>query len=385
MDNTNLPELTSARDNQFDYLQKLSKSSNAFYNFILFIIVAIIFSLPFISVGITTSSPASIQTNNHQENLYSPLGGKISLLRIDNNHHVSKGDTLVMLDNSQVKNEVALTENRKIIIGQSIHDIKILKNSLAGVNRNLLYTTQYQSQYTHYIEQKALLSARFNNANKTYQRFANLYSQKVISASEYEKYELDYRQAISDLKILETNTQSQWQTERFALRQELNNIKVKESQLKDLMIKSAVIANISGTGYNTEGIQVGTFVQGGQKIAEIIPDNNLIAICLVSPKDIGYIKENQKVRLQIDAYNYYDWGTINGFVSEIIKDVSIVDNKPFYIVHCRINKTYLTLKNGYKGNLIKGMTGRANFNLTTRTLWQLLFTNVNEWLNPKQN
>jgi hypothetical protein len=31
------------------------------------------------------------------------------------------------------------------------------------------------------------------------------------------------------------------------------------------------------------------------------------------------------------------------------------------------------------------MTGRANFVLTKRTLWQLLFSKAGDWLNPKSN
>lgn len=385
MNNSDLPEFDDTKNNQFGYLQKLSKSSNAFYNFILLAVIAVVLSLPFISVEITTSAPASIQTNNHPETLYSPLAGKISALKIQTNRPISKGDTVLILDTSHNKDEIVLIRNRRAVVEQSMHDLRILQNGLKSVSSVLLQTTQYQSQYAHYVEQRALLTARFDNAEKAYLRTSNLFEQKVISASEYEKAELDHKQAISDLKILETNTRSQWQTDKFALQQEINTLAIKESQLQELTTKSVITANISGTGYNVEGIQTGTFVQGGQKIAEIIPGNNLIAICLVSPKDIGFIKERQKVRLQIDAYNYYDWGTINGSVSEIVKDVSIVENKPFYIVHCKIDKTFLTLKSGYKGDVIKGMTGKMSFDLTTRTLWQLLFTDINDWLNPKQN
>lgn len=385
MNSDDLPELNDLNNNQFGYLQKLSKQSNAFYNFILFTVIAAITSLPFISIDITTSSPASIQTNNFPETLYSPLAGKIALLKIQNNHPIKKGDTIMTIDNAQVKEEIGLIDNRKAVVKQSLHDIGVLRNNLNGVRNKTLYTTQYQSQFAHYVEQRALLSARFNNVSKTYARSTNLYNQKVISASEYEKSELDYNQALSDLKIHDTNTKAQWQTDKFTLQQEFDNLVAKEDQSKNVIIKSTVIANISGTGYNTEGIQNGTFVQSGQKIAEIIPNSNLIAICLVSPKDIGFIKTNQKVRLQIDAYNYYDWGILTASVSEIIKDVRIIDNKPFYIVHCKMDRTFLTLKSGYKGTVIKGMTGRANFNLTTKTLWQLLFTDLNEWLNPSQN
>jgi hypothetical protein len=145
----------------------------------------------------------------------------------------------------------------------------------------------------------------------------------------------------------------------------------------------SVIANISGTGHVVEGLQVGSFVLGGQKVAEILPDSGLLAVCYVSPKDIAYVKIGQNVQLQIDSYNYYEWGMLNGTVAEIYKDLVLIENRPFYIVHCKMEHDFLTLKNGYVGKLLKGMTGKANFVQGKKSLWQLLFTKVNDWFNPK--
>ena len=47
-----------------------------------------------------------------------------------------------------------------------------------------------------------------------------------------------------------------------------------------------------------------------------------------------------------------------------------------------MDKNYLQLKNGYKGQIGKGMTLTARFYLLDRTLWQLLFDRVDDWFNP---
>ena len=47
-----------------------------------------------------------------------------------------------------------------------------------------------------------------------------------------------------------------------------------------------------------------------------------------------------------------------------------------------MDNNYLQLKNGYKGNINKGMTLTTRFHLTDRTLWQLLFDRVDDWFNP---
>lgn len=143
-----------------------------------------------------------------------------------------------------------------------------------------------------------------------------------------------------------------------------------------------VVANVSGVGNIVEGLQVGTYVQGGQKLAEILPDSSLTAVCYIAPNEIAYFKEGQEINLQLDAFNYNEWGMLGATVVEIKKNVAIVENRPFYVVHCKIARPYMALKNGYQGAIVKGMTGRANFQKSKRTLWQLLFTKVSEWFNP---
>lgn len=146
---------------------------------------------------------------------------------------------------------------------------------------------------------------------------------------------------------------------------------------------TSVVANISGTGYIMEGLQVGSNIQGGQKIAEIIPDSGLLVICYVSPKDIAYIKPGQEVQLQVDAYNYFQWGMVKASVVEIQNDLVMSEQGAFYSVYCKLSSEQLQQRNGAKGKLLKGMSGKANFLQNKKSLWQLLFTKVNEWFNPK--
>ena len=89
------------------------------------------------------------------------------------------------------------------------------------------------------------------------------------------------------------------------------------------------------------------------------------------------------VHLQIDAFNYRQWGAIQAVVSDISGDVfQGPDRNPFFEVRCKLGDKVLALKNGYQGRLKQGMTLQARFPVTRRTLFQLLFDDVNDWLNP---
>jgi HlyD family secretion protein len=91
------------------------------------------------------------------------------------------------------------------------------------------------------------------------------------------------------------------------------------------------------------------------------------------------------VRLQLDAFNYNQWGMAEATVSEIGRDVSTVDGQAAFRVVCTLHDRELRLKNGYVGTLRKGMTLTAHFTLTRRTLFQLLHDKVDDWFNPSYN
>jgi membrane fusion protein, peptide pheromone/bacteriocin exporter len=385
MENHNFLDYSQSKNDQYFYVQKLSVSSNALYNSLLLFVIGIIAVLPYVNVDVTSSAYANVLSSRLKENVYSPTVGKITQLMIEDNQPVMMGDTIMEIDNSYNQSELEIIYQKQNVLKENIRDINLIKNSSSNTRSLSLHTAQYQSQYLNFLEQLNQLNAKFENTDLLYQRYAKLYREKVIPSEEFEKYELANNQAQHEIDLLVTRFKSQIQTDSYQYKQEWTNLSVKENQLKENIKNSYVIANISGITYKMEGIQMGTFLQSGQKVAEINPNTGLIISCLVSPKDIGFIKEKQKIQVQIDAYNYYDWGMLNGSVYEIVKEVTMVQNIPYYTVYCKMDKPFLSMKNGFQGKIIKGMTGRANFILTERTLWQLLFSKTSEWLNPKSN
>ena len=71
-----------------------------------------------------------------------------------------------------------------------------------------------------------------------------------------------------------------------------------------------------------------------------------------------------------------------GKIVDIGKDIELINETPIFKIRCKVDQKYLTLKNNFKGNIKKGMTFNARFKLTERTLFQLLYDKVDDWLNP---
>ena len=91
------------------------------------------------------------------------------------------------------------------------------------------------------------------------------------------------------------------------------------------------------------------------------------------------------VHVQVESFNYNEWGTLPGEVNEISSDfLTDSQGNSFYKVKCRTERNYLMLKSGQKGVLKKGMTVNAHFMITRRSLFDLLYQKIDDWANPKQ-
>ena len=117
----------------------------------------------------------------------------------------------------------------------------------------------------------------------------------------------------------------------------------------------------------------------------ISPDQDLLVECYLSPADIGFIRDSMNVRFQFDAFNYNQWGLGKGKVMDVSNDIITRNEQPVFKVRCTLDTRELKLKNGYRGKLKKGMTLTARFQVTKRSLFQLLYDKVDDWLNPKLN
>src|SRR5699024_6874151 len=100
------------------------------------------------------------------------------------------------------------------------------------------------------------------------------------------------------------------------------------------------------------------------------------------PSDIGLLRPQNKVNYLIDAFNYNQWGVVEGEIVEIGNDVEVKNNTPYFMVKCSLKKNYLLLENKFKGNLKKGMTLTARFQVAERTVFQLFYDKVDDWVNP---
>jgi len=367
------------------YRSQISRRTQLIYVVTVIAILVTFALLPFIKTPISIKGNGLLQSSIEKAELTIPVNGRLTRLKLTDNQKITRGDTILVIDASVQKQQGALADNRKRQIGQFLGDINEL---LAGVNNERtrtpnLQTGQYNASWQQFAQELQNSAIAKQQAASTFNRYNELYKNKVLTESEYEKYKFEYDQAKSAYLMILAKYKTQWQTEANGFRNELRQLNGQEAELNEQKRQYMLKAPISGSVQNISGVQNGAYVFANQKIGEISPDANLTAFCYIKPSDIGLIKKGQQVRFQVDAFNYNQWGLVTGKVVDISDDIIIVNqNQPVFKVKCTLDKNYLTLKNGYKGYLKKGMNFTARFNVTKRSLYQLLYDKVDDWVNP---
>ena len=351
------------------------------YQLFIVLLGFIIIGLILINIPISASSRGIIRSQAENTKIVSVVGGRVITNHLQrNNQQIKQGDTLLVVTAEQLDTQKSLQNSQSSDYSAQLQDLNRLTRGQYGG----LQTGQYQRELSAMQEKIAQVQTQLSLAKKDYDRASLLYNQGVIPKSEYDKFYHTYQGLQSQVSGIREQQLAQWQAQKRDTERQIRSLGSEIIRINQEQKNYIVTAPISGRLVNFSGIQKGNFIVQGQPIGEISPEENMVAECMVSPKDIGFIKKSQKVKFQIDAYNYNQWGLLEGKVMDIDQNITVNQQTgdAYFKVRCVMDKNYLQLKNGYRGQVGKGMTLTARFYLLDRTLWQLLFDRVDDWFNP---
>lgn len=366
-------------------------STHVIYTIVLVVIV-IAFMLSFIvKVDVNVTAMGIAKFPGERVIVNSPYSSFVDDIYVRENSKVGVGDTILLLNADQIQNEQTKYTYRLREVSEYIRDLKCLIGfdvKAPDVSGLQLLTPAYRKSLSYYQSQYFELKSKFQSVEVSYLRNEKLFQYGDISKAEFDKVKAEYDNSRIAIDLLVNRQISDWQSDLDGYIMEYRELSTHIKQLNLEYKESVVSSPVAGIIQRIEGIDRGSFVQQGQKLFEISIDRQLYAECLISPKDIGYIHAGQEVRMQVDAFNYNDWGSLSGEVVEVFNDITLVQTqeglRPFFKVLCSIDTPYLVLKNGYKGELKRGMTMNCRFIITKRTIFQLLYDKVDDWINPNR-
>ncbi|TWI82411.1 HlyD family secretion protein [Chitinophaga japonensis] len=374
------------------HFQQHHTRSRVIYQAVLLFLMLGFGSLFFIRVDVSVNSRGILRAAAEHNTVKAPVSGRIERVLIRENQLVKPGDTLLEIQAGALEAESAYVVSRQQELSLRIGDLKQLTalsetlaapGSSASQGKLALNTSLYAQQYSLFKEQLAEPELARLEAQTRFARQKILHDQKVTSDAEFEQDMYALKNAQARLHLVYDKQMSQWQTELNELKRELRELSSRKQQFDQEKEFYTVKAVAGGSIQHFNGIRPGSFVTLGETLAQISPDSGLIAEVQVLPGDIGLLRKGMTARFQVDAFNYNEWGMVEGHIWDIADDVLVTESgSPVFLVKCRLDNYTLRLRNGYEGALKKGMTLQARFMVTRRTLFQLLYDKTDNWLNP---
>lgn len=355
--------------------------ASAIYIAILLFLLAVLVALPFVHVPISSSARGVVRAADENTSIISMITGTVLKSTLQrNNQAVVKGDTLLLIKAAGIMNKQS---NQHRLFNEQQAEVSDL-NHLLSARYDQVRTAQYKQELFTLQGKLAEVESQLQLAARELDRNSQLFERRVISQSEFDKSKYAHEQLKQQLKVVSEQQLVLWQSKKKELEQRLLTM---QGDLEGLSIEQdnyIIRAPVTGRLTNFKGIAEGTNLVQGQHIADVSPEDNLIAECLVAPKDIGFIRMNQDVKLQVDTYNYNQWGMLDATVIDIDHNVLVNEQTgaSYFKVRCKLKQDYLSLSNGFKMQVVKGSSFTARFYLLDRTLWQLIFDRADDWFNP---
>ena len=365
-------------------------------------------SLPLIKVDMSVGGQGQVRPAIERISVYPAVDGYIQQIHVRDNQPVRQGGLLMELDSSSV--DARATQNRRQSEENqaAMRDLALLlKNStVAGIRDRFgidashsepsakdpssragllaldLTTASYLRQYALFTSQLQKSALQRSKLEEELGRARSLHSHGLISDQDFEQQRYSLVSADRDIDLLIEQSLSGWQADKID--RELKQIDL-ESDARQLAKQKELYplrAPIDGTALGVAGLHAGVYVPMGQRLGEISPGDRLQADVYIGPRDIGFVHKDQRVTIQVDAFPYTEWGTIEGHVRYLSQDFVQVGQQMAFKAVVDLETTKLHSSSGVVVDLRRGMTVNGRFIIKKRSLFDLLFGKLSEALDP---
>ncbi|MGC5799121.1 HlyD family type I secretion periplasmic adaptor subunit [Sphingomonas sp. NFX23] len=141
--------------------------------------------------------------------------------------------------------------------------------------------------------------------------------------------------------------------------------------------RATVVAPLDGKVNRVMVTTVGGSIGAGQPIAEVVPSADALTIeAMVAPKDIASIRIGQHAKVNITAYESGVYGGMDGHVTTISPDATVEERtgESHYIVRVRADAQSFRDPNGRQLPIGPGMTADVNLIGEKRSILSYLLT-----------
>ncbi|MBY3517369.1 HlyD family efflux transporter periplasmic adaptor subunit [Rhizobium laguerreae] len=354
----------------------------AIYRLIVLSAVAALVSLPLVSVPVSVQSAGRIRPVVEKTSLVAPLSGRVSRILALENSRVAEGQEILTLDDDVAQEKLMALRADISAKSDRASDLETLISSGAETVPLRLLTETAKAERAHFLDVLRGNESSHSNAAAELDRAKRLLSIAAAPAKSVDEKAFALQSIEVQRETLVKSKSADWNQQLFDTTLRLKELAANLRELERELDQTHIRAPVAGTLEQFSGLSPGSYVQAGQMVGSVSPSGGLVAEIYVTSNDIGLVRLGQSVHLQVDSFDYNQWGLIKATVITVAQDFTLLNDRPIFKVRCTLSRSQLALKNGAIGYLKKGMTVRARFLVADRTLLQLLYRGADDWLNP---
>lgn len=344
------------------------------------------------------------------EQFNATTGGRVVQVAYREGNLVQAGDVLVRFDTRPLDNQITKLQRRLAAVHQAISQLDRLDHLLTNqfeANLQLARSQLDQAiQQVHRASQERIVHIRLaqlnlENARERVDLTADLLQRHAASPEEMRRAQFELQQAqtrlaLAQLAVDETDVQVRAKRLQTVQRQH-------QVQLQDLTLKQAdkqaemdqihldlegltlqhqqgvIRATVSGVIISKE-LKVGDVIQAGQPVVHIAPVDGYRMDVVLASQDIGDIRVGMPARIKLDAYDYQQYGTMEGKVVFVSPDSQSTESDqdtaaPLYTARLMLVSSEVG-RGQRRGRVKLGMTGRVEIMTSRENLLSLLVRKI---------
>lgn len=339
-------------------------------------------SLPLVRVDVAVRAPGIVRAVGDRVELKTTVSGRIRRVLAADNAWVDRGGPVLEIESGEIDEQLRRQRELQAEQAAIVADLRVLLGPEAtpgGLQTAALL--QERRQHQAQLDTYRLAEAK---ARSELARFTTLAAKGIATRQELDNARYEVERLEAESRLLREQAASRWATR---LREEearsadlMSAIRRLEEERSHYLVRAPVAGALVGFSGWAEGGRL----LAGQVLGAVSPGGALRVDTQVSTRDIGRLRLGQAVRMQVDAFPYTQWGLLDGEVEAIGADlIGDANGAAYFKVTIRPHATHLTLPNGVRGELRKGLTLTARYVVGRRSLLQILYDDASAWLNPQ--
>jgi len=330
------------------------------------------------NLAVSVVAPGSVSVEGHTKTIQHLEGGIIESIVVADGDHVSAGDVLLVLDDTQARAQQQIAETAYLIARASevrllaeqsggeqlsfpaaltessnsrVQEVLDVQQRLFGARRQSLAGTlsaldeqsqQMREQITGLDTTQAINQRRIDSLEGEVANHRKLFRDGMISSQrlrELERESLEYQSenaqhaaevARLHSQISENALQKQIRTQEFQqnVGQELRQVQAEVADaeerlvaLSDTLSRTRVIAPVAGTVVGLKVHTLGAVIRGGDALLDIVPkDEGFMVEARVPNIDIDHLYLGQPAEIRFSAFNQRLSNVIQGRVTWVSAD-----------------------------------------------------------------